>query len=68
MIADMRTELKQLHIKTVMKAMFLALLFTGIAALVSGCATSGGDQPDGCHTLPWNTPADWENGSIGVPY
>ncbi|MCF7855825.1 MAG: hypothetical protein K9N51_13575 [Candidatus Pacebacteria bacterium] len=46
---------------------FLALSLAFVAMfLTTGCATNGNGAPE--NQLPWNTPAPWESGMIGVPY
>ncbi len=52
-----------------MKRLFLALAFS---VLVSGCATMDNilsdESEDGVDSMPWNTPAGWEDEVIGLPY
>jgi hypothetical protein len=42
--------------------LLLLLALTALAGIMSGCATS---EPDNASVRPWNTPAGWENGTLG---
>jgi hypothetical protein len=54
--------------RPLMKAVFL-FAFAGMTTLLAGCATmDANDASRGGNELPWNSPADWESGSFGVPY
>jgi hypothetical protein len=47
----------------------VAFTLVGLALTLSGCATmDANDASRGGDELPWNSPADWESGSFGVPY
>ncbi len=51
---------KRLRMRTAF--LFLSLLLTTAAALMTGCAMTGEDESD----MPWNTPESWE-GSPMIP-
>ena len=46
---------------------FLSLLFLSACAatllVLTGCASTDSQPPP----LPWNAPAEWERGGIGIP-
>jgi hypothetical protein len=42
--------------------LLLWLLLAGMAAVISGCAST---DPDNASVRPWNTPEGWQNGSLG---
>ena len=39
----------------------ILLLLAAVALVISGCAT---DDPENASVRPWNTPQNWENGSL----
>ncbi len=46
----------------------LAALLTALVllALACGCASAG--REPATDNMPWNTPAAWEGGVLGIPY
>jgi hypothetical protein len=41
---------------------FLMLLLAGVAAVISGCAST---EPDNASVRPWNSPEGWQGGALG---
>jgi len=43
--------------------LFLWLVLAGLAAVISGCASTG--EPDNASVRPWNSPEGWQDGALG---
>jgi len=41
---------------------FLVLVLTALAAVISGCAST---EPDNASVRPWNSPEGWQGGALG---
>jgi hypothetical protein len=42
--------------------LLLWLMLTGLAAVISGCASA---EPDNASMRPWNSPEGWQSGQLG---
>lgn len=52
-----------MRIEKALAVSFVSLAVFIVAMLSNGCANS-----DRIDRKPWNSPADWERNTIGVPY
>jgi hypothetical protein len=59
----------RIFLPRLLRTTFFLFAFAGLTLLLTGCATMDArDASRGGDELPWNSPADWEAGSFGVPY
>lgn len=66
LIFDIKMKLTTYHIH-IFKRCLISLAFSASVIIIHGCASSPADR-NAVDNLPWNTPTDWEQNVLGVPY